>query len=358
MLRITRSFLLSLPTLIFVINEIQAQDEKSIDELYTELDSLFANESIPDLFKLADSILAMDSAKFSSINFRVGYISQVVSSGRIYGFEQFGIIPSISYFHHSGLFVGTTAFWSSEFDPALYLGNCSVGFMKSIKNRFMLSASHDFYFYNDTLPDHSFNKALQGSVYYQTKISDVGIDYTFLYGDETAHRISANLNGRIRLNTKGFLKTITFLPGMSLQWGNANVYYLRQPRTAAAELYQVVKSNDFPRLTLRNYVRVISMLQNDRTLAAEVFLRRRNYTDEQIDTMFDTFYSGVVKNNNVFGFMNYSFSLPVTLSFAKWTATLNYTYNVPVALPGESFNYPPNGFFSTSVSHSIQWPHR
>jgi hypothetical protein len=53
--------------------------------------------------------------------------------------------------------------------------------------------------------------------------------------------------------------------------------------------------------------------------------------------------------------MNYCFSFPVMLSAGNFSLLVNYTYNVPVALPGEDFVYEPNGYFSTSLSYMMQW---
>jgi hypothetical protein len=334
----------------------RAQDASAnLNALYDELDSLFANESIPDLFQLADSLLALDSSKVSALSFRAGYISRIVTAGRTYGFSQYGMVPSVRYYHHTGIQAGITGYWSSEFDPNYYLTNLSGGYMRTVGKHWSFIASHDFYFYNDTLNSHAFNKSVQASALYHTRFSDAGIEYGFLYGDENAHRLTATANGRIKLRTNGFINAIVLMPGASLQWGNANIYYLRQPRSAAAELYQVVKENKFPRLTLRNYATLVYLLEMNRLNAARMLLESRGYTNEQMRVMRDAYYNGQIKEDNVFGFMNYVLSIPVMMSHNHWTFTLNYTYNIPVSLPGEKFEYDANGYFSASMGYLVQW---
>jgi hypothetical protein len=329
---------------------------EALDSLYQDLDSLFANESIPDLFRLADSLLALDSAKISTLSLRTGYVSQIVSAGRTFGFNQYGFIPGISYFHHSGFYGSATGYWSSQYSPKYYLTNATVGYTRTFGKHWMINASHDFYMYNDTLPDHPFSKSAQVSGYYQTKWSDSGVEYSFLYGDQQASRIIANVNGRIKIRTRGFVKSITLMPGASFQWGNANVYYIRQPRSVAGEFYQLVKQRDYPRLTIRNYVKLAYLLEKGREHIARAFLKDRGYTTGQANEVVEFYYDQTqVKVNNVFGFMNYCFALPVIISAGKLNLTLNYSYNIPVALPGETFKYAPNGYFSTSLSYLFQW---
>lgn len=354
---VLRSFLFI--SLVITSNPLLSQEnekETSLEELYRELDSLFANEAIPDdLFSLVDSLLALDTAKYSTLTLRVGYVSNIVSAGRNFDFDQYGFSPGATYYHHSGIFGGVTGYWSNEYDPRYYLNNLTVGYMPTIKKDWAVSVNHDFYLFNDSLESHSFNKSVQTAVYYQREWADLGVDYAFLYGNDAAHRITARANGRIKIKPSGIIEAITLMPGASFQWGNANVFYLRQPRTAVTDLYKIVKGNDFPRLTLRNYRRLTYLLENDRQLAAAYFLRERGYTNEQISTTIQSYYAGEFIEEDTFGFMNYSFSLPVSVTSGRWNLLLSYTYNIPVALPGEDFEYPANGYFSTALSYLIYW---
>jgi hypothetical protein len=338
-----------------IFTNLHAQESSAdLDGLYGELDSLFANETIPDLFRLADSLLAMDSAKISAFSIRTGYVSRIVTAGRAYGFSQYGIVPSVRYYHHSGIQAGITGYGSNELEPHYYLTNLSVGYFRTAGKHWNFSASHDFYLYNDTLDSHTFNKSVQASAWYQTRHSDVGVEYAFLYGEEYGHRVNATVNARLKLRTNGFINAIVLMPGGSLQFGNANIYHLRQPRSAAAELYQTVQQNKFPRLTARNYAALVYFLEMNRLNAARLLLESRGYTTEQMRVMRDTYYEGKIQEDNVFGFMNYAFSIPILMTHGQWTFSLNYTYNIPISLPGEDFEYDPNGYFSASLGYLLQ----
>lgn len=354
-------FLRGILLITFFINQgllfgQEQEPEPSLEALYGELDSLFAHETIPDdLFSLVDSLLALDSAKYSSLNLRLGYVSNIVSAGRNFGFDQYGFSPAATYYHHSGVFAGVTGYWSNEYDPGYYLNTFNLGYMRTVKESWVLSAGHDFYIFNDSIDDHSFDKSVQAAVYFQKKWTDIGVDYAFLYGNDQAHRITARANGRLKIKTSGIIDGITFMPGASFQWGNANVFYLRQPRTAITDLYQIVQGNDYPKLGYRGYRRLVYLLEENRQLAAAYFLRERGYTRDQITNTIQSYYAEEFKIEDTFGFLNYSFSIPVSITAGKWNLLLNYTYNMPVALPGEEIEYEANGYFSTSLSYLLYW---
>ena len=353
-----RSFLLFI--MVVITSALYAQepptDEPTLDELYAELDSVFSEEVVPeDLFALVDSLIASENEKVSALNVRLGYVSTVVSAGRTFGIEQFGIMPAVNYFHHSGFFGGATGYWSNEYSPEYYLTNLSVGYSHTFKQKISITANHDFYLFNDTLGDHSFDKSAEVALNYQFKKFDIGGDYAFLYGNDQAHRVTAVANARFKIKMHGFLDAITFMPGASFQWGNANVLFIRQPRTAVSDLYYIVKGNNFPKLTLREYIRLTNMLENDRTGQARYFLLQREYRPQQIATLLGLYYDGQFFENDTFGFMNYSISLPVVFRAKRWSLLLNYTYNVPQSLPGETFTYEPSGYFSSSLSYLVYW---
>jgi hypothetical protein len=330
-------------------------NSSELEPLYAELDSLFAEESIPDLFRLADSILAAEDAKVSALLVRAGYVSQVVSAGRSLGINQYGFSPAISYFHHSGLSGGVTGYWSSEYSPAFYLTDINIGYNYTYQEKLTALATHDFYLYNDTLPDHSFDKSFQASLNYHFKHFDVGADYGYLYGNASAHRVVAHSNATFKIKPRGFIDAVTFMPGLAFQWGNADVLYWRQPRTALSDLYWLIRNNNYPLLDRGEYLKLAYLLETDRELAARFFLRQRDYTPADIDNLFAQYYDGDYELEDTFGFMNFSFSIPVIIRAGKFSLLLNYTYNKPQPLPGENFTYDSNSFFSSSLSYMISW---
>jgi hypothetical protein len=339
-------------------NTAQGQNETSgLESLYEELDSLFADESIPgNLFELADSILAIEDAKVSAVLLRAGYVSEVVSAGRSFGIDQYGFSPAINYFHHSGLGASITGYWSSEYSPSYYLTDLSVSYNRNfLKDKLSVLVNHDFYFYNDSLDDHSFSKSAQGSLNYHFKHLDIGADYGYLYGNESAHRIVAHANGTFKLRLQGLIDAVSFMPGVAFQWGNADVLYWRQPRTALSDLYWLIRNNDYPLLGRREYLKLAYLLESDRELAATYFLRQHDYTTEEIESLFEEYYANDYRLEDTFGFMNLSISIPVIVRAGKFSLLMNYTWNKPHALPGEDFTFESNSYFSSSLSYMISW---
>lgn len=334
-------------------------DSSALKPLYDELDSLFAEDAFPeDLFALADSLLSIENARVSALMLRAGYVSQVVSAGRSLGVDQYGFSPALNYFHHSGVGAGVTGYWSSEYSPSYYMTDLNVSYNYSFKDKLTLLANHDFYLYNDSLPDHAFNKSAQLSANYHFKRFDVGADYSYLYGNESAHRVVAHANLNLKLKLDGFVNAITFMPGIAAQWGNADVVYWRQPRTALTDLFWLIRNNDYPRLGRGEYLKLAYLLESERELAAALFLRQRDYSNQQIEDLFDQYYAGDYALEDTFGFMNFSVSFPLVVRAKRFSLLLNYTYNQPQALPGETYEFESNSFFSSSLSYVFSWMKR
>jgi hypothetical protein len=218
-----------------------------------------------------------------------------------------------------------------------------------------LQLNHDFYIYSDSISNYPFNKSAQLSANYQIKYGDAGVDYAFLYGNSEANRINFHLNGKVKFRfTKG-IDAITIMPGCSFQWGNADIYYWRQPHAALTDLNKIIQDNNYPPLSRGEYLRLIFFLERNKEPAATAFLRQRDYTASEINSLIDAYYDGSVITQKSFGFMNWNLSLPVLIRKGRFTLLLNYTYNMPQALPGESAAYPASGYFSTSLSYMYSW---
>jgi hypothetical protein len=342
---------------ILIVSPSWAQESpRDVNELYEELDSLFADDRLPgNLFLLADSILALENAKISALNVRAGYVSEIQTAGRAFGLNQHGLTGAINYFHHSGFNAGVTGYANSYYSPAYYMTDLYLGYMYTYKEKLTLQFNHDFYIYNDSLLTYPFNKSAQVSVNYQVRYADAGVDYAYLYGNREANRINFHLNGRIKFRFKKGIDAITIMPGCALQWGNADISYLRQPHAALTDLYKIINENKYPHLERKEYLRLMSLLEKNQGSAAIAFLRKRDYTSNQIASLFDAYYDGAVVTQNSFGFMNWNLSVPVLIRKSKFTLLLNYTYNMPQALPGETATYPASGYFSTSLSYMLSW---
>lgn len=356
MKRTLLKFLTFLVGAVISLDCLGQTDPRNIEELYVELDSLFSeDEDNLDLFALADSLLAIEDARMSALFLRAGYVSEIVTAGRSLGMSQYGFTPGISYFHSSGFFTGVTGYSSTAYEPAYYLTDLTIGYLYSFKDKLNLQLSHSFYVYNDTLRNHPFNKAIQSSISYKHKRIETGFNYAYLYGSDRAHRFTVQTNFRMKFSLKGWVDALTVMPGIAAQWGNADVYYWRQPRTALTDLYRIVIDDGYPRLSRRDFRRLFYLLETDREPAGRYFLTQRNYSDDEAESLLERYDKNQVTPENTFGFMNFSASIPVIIRAGAFSLLLNYTYNLPQSLPGENYSYPPSGFFSSSLAYTISW---
>lgn len=96
----------------------------------------------------------------------------------------------------------------------------------------------------------------------------------------------------------------------------------------------------------------IDRIENNRQLRFREKLRRISYVYFQNNDVYNLVLNDLTQEETVYGFMNYSFSLPVIFSTTHWTTMLSYTYSIPVELPGEQ-DFPNVGYFGASVIYRI-----
>ncbi|MEM8895648.1 MAG: hypothetical protein AAGC88_13785, partial [Bacteroidota bacterium] len=92
-----------------------------------------------------------------------------------------------------------------------------------------------------------------------------------------------------------------------------------------------------------------------RQQALAIFVLRNsenlNLSQEQYDRIYDFLYTEVT--TDAFGLMNYYFTMPVSLYIGQFSILLSYTYNIPVALPGESIDLQNTGYLSAGISYTF-----
>ena len=74
-------------------------------------------------------------------------------------------------------------------------------------------------------------------------------------------------------------------------------------------------------------------------------------TDEQYQNLLDSYY--IEENNKVFGLLNYSLGIPISLTKNRFNFLVSYNYSFPVKLPGETYKLDPVGYTSLTVSYRI-----
>lgn len=324
---LSRLLLIFIFTIAFSGSLKAQEDDYFLDSLLNSLET----DSLT-LFDLLDSIIRMDTDA-SDLTFKLSYISQILTSGRDFGVDQYGLSPGISYFHKSGIYADISGFWNSEYEPNYNMTIASLGYMFMVKDFWTNSLSYEHYFFNGESSDIS--NSLDFSSYFNIKFIDIGFDYSYMFGSETAHRISGNISGYTAFKNCWFFDKITVMPSFSVLFGDKDLLYRK---FAFRDLTPEREFNfDWNQLT-----------NNQKRIIIRRLLERYYSGDDQ---------SGLIRydEENVFGLMNYSFSLPIRFSIKNTSLVCTYNYNIPVELPGELYDWPAYDFFSLSLYQSISF---
>jgi hypothetical protein len=312
---------------------IQAQEIDAYDSLladYATLDSLILAEIENDsstLLSILEDIMNEDYLK-SQLTLRIGYTSDITNAGRNFGIQQFGLNAGIAYYHKSGVFADVAGYYNSDQDPGYSTTITSVGYMGTIKPFWYYYASYDHFFYtqpkdSDYVITYPLTNAFNASTYFLIKGINLGLDYSFMFGAETAHRTRLNLSYSFGTKKKAWIfDRIGFNPNISVLAGNANV-------TTLIFNQEIAKENRQDLIQQIGRRRFFELYQTDPDLLKSMLSQE------------------VTKNT--FGIMNYSLLAPVSFRIKKSTLLLNYTINFPVALPGETnLDTTPNSYFSAT----------
>jgi len=169
--------------------------------------------------------------------------------------------------------------------------------------------------------------SLNASTYLDLKHFSFGIDYAFMFGKETAHRLRPNMYGIIRIKNLGFIDEIDLFPSASMLLGNQTLYFLDENYSEVQSLLQSYGINNF------------SQLSHRRPRLAEYILTNYVTYEERLE--------------NAFGIMNYSLSLPIMIRINYFTLSTGYYVNFPIALPGEEIDLSPNNYFNIALLYTI-----
>ncbi len=286
---------------------VLADSTFSIDKL----DSIFSYSDSLSIFNMIDSLLKSQSDLGSTLVLRAGFNSNIISAGRSIGVNQYGATAGGSYYHKSGLFADVSMYWSEAYSPNLYLTTLSVGYLRTFHKNYTAMISYDRLIYNNTdiNVENPLTNMLGISNFVDLKPVTIRLDYSFYFGQQTAHRITPGLSLSLRKYKFLGLDRISFTPTYQMLFGNATITSIQ--------------------LAQRN----------------SVLLGRRLPIVQQTDS-------------NEFGLMNHALSLPLRLSKKNWSFTFSYSYNWPVALPKEESTLPQNSFVSLTISKMINFNSR
>jgi hypothetical protein len=328
---------ISLVVQLLPVLSAQAQKIDDFDSLladYATLDSLLLAELENDsssILSILEEIMDENYIK-SQLSVRMGYTSNITNAGRNFGIQQYGLNTGLAFYHKSGLFADLSGYYNSDLDPKFNTLITSVGYMGVFGPRWNYYLSYDHFFYGkpkeiDYVINYPLTNSLNASTNFLINKFNIGVDYSFLFGDETSHRGRLNLSYYLSFKKVGFIDRINFSPNLSMLTGNANV-------TAIVFNQEMAKENSKLLIQKIGWRQFRYLLNNDRGLLKLLL------SEEQ--------------TSNSFGIMNYSIFIPVSFNIKKTTLLLNYSLNFPIALPGETnFDTTPNSYFSATLLYTF-----
>jgi len=266
------------------------------------------------LFQLIDSLLAAESSRTSQFSLHMGYISEVSNAGRTLDVKQFGFNPGISYFHKSGVYANVIGYWNSDLSPKYDLTVVALGYIGFLSPKLSYSISYDHSFYTDTevnldLPQWIIdlllppilNNSFSGGLDMDFGSIETGVNYSWLFNEESAHRAHWRLTGDLKKYGWLGLDKVSLRPSFGLLFGNLDVISVSYSRDA--------------------------------------FIGSR--------------FPFLINKKSEFGLLNYRFRLPIGLTKKSFQLIFEYNYNIPVSLPGEEFDYPNNSYFSVDFYYNF-----
>jgi len=257
---------------------------------------------------MIDSLLqTADAMPSSQLAVRLGYNSNVGSSGRTLGIDKFGLSPGISFYHKTGLYADASLYWSKEYDPDVYLAVFSAGYLWPATKRWSLVAEYNRYQYIDQGDNESipYKNNIGVSNFIEFKPVTFRLDYFLYFGEKTGHRIMPGAFVNLEKKNWHKINRILLYPSLNVMFGSE---------------------------------KVVQHIPNARTVVEVLRLLRKG-----LPLFTET-------TETVSGVMNYSFSLPLSISLKKWNFLVGYTYNIPVALPGEDLGLTHSGYAFAGVT--------
>ncbi len=323
-------------------DSLQLSYQEQWEQLETELDSF-------SIFLAIDSLISTNLNPPSEFNFRLSYNSNIASAGRNYGVDQHGLSPGISYYHKSGLFADVGGFWNSDSKPNYSLTTLTIGFLKTISDKWSFGADYERWFVNQATATFENNLGLNTN--YEIGPINLGVDYSYLFGQENGSRVIGNISSTFKIgrNFLGFNR-VSLSPTASAILGHDVVTtFTTSDNRNAIYLLQLVA------LEPEERDNVLRALVTNGTLSTQQAFRLRNrinnLTPQQEQRLLETVF--IASENKEFGLLNYGFTLPLTFSSKRSFLMLSYTYSVPIALKGETASFDPIGFFSVSFNYRL-----
>ncbi len=259
------------------------------------------------IIDLIDSLLMLEEPS-SQLSLRIGYNSNVLEAGRTLGIENFGLAPAISYYHKSGVYADVTGYWSKDFEPEYYLTVASVGYMYDFNKHISFIAGYDRYFYSNAtyIP---YQNTLSITPIVEYKPVSLSLNYSYYFGDQSDHRLMPGISLTLEKKNLWIFDRVALLPSFYALWGTMTI-------------------------TKIEYVlpeRIIDRINNR--------------------ILYGTPEKPVQREETIHGMMNYTFSVPLSITYKNWNLLLTYAYNIPKALEDETLTISNSSYISGGLSY-------
>lgn len=244
--------------------------------------------------------MAKDSAQgpTSELVAQLGFDSRALVAGRDFDVQQNALMPGLTYYHHSGAFVGLNGSLLSNADPKYTQTTLQAGYGHGLGDHFYTSATYQRFFFNPAAEGLLQNAvSLFGN--YSLGPFSLGASYTVLFDPEKAQQLNLSLSGFFSKKRLKKLDALSFAPGVSLLAGT---------ETIALQRF----SN--------------SVFRQGTGLPWQDRVPRRPPVSG----------NNVREANTSFGPLSFNLSLPVTLQMGRLGATLSVNYVKPFASEAET----------------------
>jgi hypothetical protein len=255
----------------------------------------------------------------SSLQVGASFSSKALSSGRDFGVSQYIITPFIGYYHKSGFHTAIEGNLLSDLSPKYNLTVVTMGYSGSFTSKWNYAISYSRNFFN---PDTAglIKSGWNGSVAFLPNYFNASLQYSYLSGDEKAHRLVLGANGYLSKEFSN--KAISYIscsPGVFFTFGTANVPFNR------------FTPSQFQKGTGSSW----EQWRIQRT-------RRRSGTNSSSESL-------------EFGWMNTDLSLPLSINLKNLQIGVSYTYAIPQKLSEEeNSEISATGYLGVSINYNIR----
>jgi hypothetical protein len=254
----------------------------------------------------------------SFVQIGVSFSSRALSSGRDFGVKQYIISPSINYNHKSGFYTSVTGNILSDASPAYNLTTIGLGYENSINKKWNYAIAYSRNIFNpDTvgLIKNNINTSLRFGV----KYFNASLQYSYLFGNERAHRITTGANADFYKTCSRIIDNISFIPGVLVTFGTANIPF--------------------------------------NTFSSSQFQKGTGVSWQQwkIQRLRSRLGTSTTSKEQTFGLMNIDLIAPITIDIKNVQIGINYNYAIPQKLSEEDVDeINPSNYFGISLGYTIK----